>query len=53
VKNLIIAKDSTTTKARKSADLESLDFYKIFEVCLTKLEKIEIYLNGMEQHIFV
>ncbi len=37
VKNYKIAKTSATTKAREkiSADLESLEFYKNFDVCLT------------------
>jgi hypothetical protein len=41
VKNHKIAKISTPTKAREkiSTDLESLEFYNFFDVCLTKFKK--------------
>jgi hypothetical protein len=42
VKNHTIAANSTTTKAREekiSTDLESIEFGKLFGVCLTKLKK--------------
>jgi hypothetical protein len=41
-----ISKNSTTVKAREeiSSDLQSLEFYKLFHVCLTK-KNIQILLN--------
>jgi hypothetical protein len=46
VKNLKIAKISTTTKAREKirTDLESSEFYDIFDVCLTKLKNNNNFL---------
>jgi hypothetical protein len=47
VKNPEIADNSTTTKAREkiSTDLESLQFWKNFDVCLTKFKNNKILLN--------
>jgi hypothetical protein len=47
VKNNKIAKNSTTTKAREKiiTDLESLEFYKFFDVCFTKVKNNQILLN--------
>ncbi len=47
VKNGKIAKNSTITKAREkiSSDLESLEFLKHFDACLTKLKNNQILLH--------
>ncbi len=47
VKNHKIAENSAITKAREklSTDLESLEFYKFFDVCFTKFKNNEILLN--------
>jgi hypothetical protein len=54
VKNHKIAKNSTNTKAREkiSTDLDSLEFYKNFDVCLTKFKNNQILLNKIS-HIFL
>jgi hypothetical protein len=54
VKNNKIAKNSTTTKAREkiSTDLESLESYKIFDVCLTKFKNNQILINKIS-HRFI
>jgi hypothetical protein len=46
-KNHKIAKNSTTVKAREkiSADLESLEFYKKLDVCLTIFLNNKIFNN--------
>jgi hypothetical protein len=46
VKNLKIVINSTTTKAREKidTDLESLEFYNFFDVCLTKSKNNQILL---------
>jgi hypothetical protein len=48
VKNHGIAKNSKTTKDREkiSTDLESLEFYKFFDVCLTKFKNYQILLKN-------
>jgi 3-dehydroquinate dehydratase len=45
--NRKIANDATTTKAREklSADLESLEFNRFLDACLTKLKNNQIILN--------
>jgi len=47
VKNHKIANNSATTEAREktSTYLESLEFKKFFDVCLTKFENYPILLN--------
>ncbi len=46
VKNCKIANNLATTEGReKSAYVESLEFYKKFDACLTKLEIYQILLN--------
>jgi hypothetical protein len=47
VKNHKIANNSSTTEARAklSTDLESFEFQKFFEVCLTKFENYQILIN--------
>jgi hypothetical protein len=41
-----IANYSATTEAReKSADLESVEFYKELNMCLTKFENNQVLLN--------
>jgi hypothetical protein len=47
VKNHIIANNSATTEAREKigTDLESLEFSKFFDVCLTKFKNNQILLN--------
>jgi hypothetical protein len=49
VKNHKIANNSTTTKAREEtkADLESLEFFKLFNACLTKSRNNVILLNNI------
>jgi len=55
VKNHKIAKNSTTTKAREkiSADLEFLEFYKFFDVCLTKFKSNHILLNKISHRFLL
>jgi hypothetical protein len=47
VKNRKIADNSATTEAREKicAYLESLEFWKHFDACLTKFENNQILLN--------
>ncbi len=51
VKNHKIANNSATTEAREkiSAHLESLEFYKTFDVCATKFESYQILLNKISR----
>jgi hypothetical protein len=44
IKNHKIANNSTTSKAREkiSTDLESLEFQKLIDACLTKFKNIKI-----------
>jgi hypothetical protein len=46
-KNHKMAKNAATTEAREkiSAYLESLEFWKVFDVCFTKFENDQILLN--------
>jgi len=55
VKNHKIAQNSTTTKAREktSTDLESLEFYKFFDVCLTKFKNNKILLNKVSNRFLL
>jgi hypothetical protein len=55
VKNHQIANNSTTTKASKkiSADLESLEFYKFFDVHLTKFKHDQILLNKISHRFLL
>ncbi len=54
VKNHNIANNSAITQAREeiSTYLESLEFQKFFDVCLTKFENYQILLNKIS-HIFL
>ena len=51
VNNHKIDKNSTTTKASKkiSTYLDSFNFYKFFDVCLTKFKSNQILLNETRQ----
>jgi hypothetical protein len=51
VKNHKILKNSITTKARRkiNTDLESLEFYKNFDVFLAKFKNNQILLNKIRQ----
>jgi hypothetical protein len=51
VKNHKIANNSTATKAREkfSTDLESLEFKKKFDACLTKFKHNKILLNKINR----
>jgi hypothetical protein len=55
VKNCKIAKNSTTINAREkiSTDLESLEFQKNFDVCLTKFKKNNQILLNKISHRFL
>ena len=55
VKNHNNAKNSTTTKAREkiSTDLESLEFEKNFDVCLTKFKNNQILLNKITHRSYL
>jgi hypothetical protein len=50
-----IDKKSTTTKATEkiSADLESLDLHKFFDVCLTKFKNNQILLNKISHRFLL
>ncbi len=54
-KNHKIAKNSTTTNARGkiSTALESLEFWKFFEVYLTKLKNNQILLNKISHRFLM
>jgi hypothetical protein len=49
VKSHKIANITATTEAREKicSDLESLNFLKLFDTCLTKLENYQILLNKL------
>jgi hypothetical protein len=51
VKNHKVANNSATTKAREkiSTYLESVEFYKFFDACLTKFKSNLILLNKITQ----
>jgi hypothetical protein len=53
-KNHKAANNSATTEAREkiSSYLESLEFWKFFDVCLTKFDYYKIFLNKIS-HRFV
>jgi hypothetical protein len=54
VKNHKLAYNSATTEAREKirTDLESLEFEKIFDVCLTKFENYQILLDKISHTDF-
>jgi hypothetical protein len=55
VKIYKIANHSATTEAREkiSTYLESLEFYKFFDVCLTKFENYQILLNKISHRFLM
>ncbi len=55
VKNNKIANNSAITQAREeiSTYLESLEFQKFFDVCLTKFENYQILLNKIRHRFLV
>jgi len=55
VKNHQIADNSATAEAKEkiSKQLESLEFERIFDACLTKLEKLQILLHKISPRFLV
>ncbi len=55
VKNHKIANNSATTEAREkiSTDLNTLEFEKFFDVCLTKIENNQILLNKISHRFLM
>ncbi len=55
MKNRKITNNSTIAKARVkiSADLESLEFYKFFDVCLTKFKNYPILPNKISHRFLL
>ncbi len=55
MKNNKIANNSATTEAREKicADLETLEFQKYSDVCLTKFENYQILLNKISHRFLL
>ncbi len=55
VKNHKIANNSATTEAREkiSTDLNTLEFEKLFDVCLTKIENNQILRNKISHRFLM